>query len=158
MSLFPDGTLVSTSVTNANLATGTLLDGGSCCAVTTTAFATSLGIQPNGLSTAVTAVVSSTDSTAASSIVGQACVLFKNGVVNVNGTSGTGISRLGVDDSYAIFSNWWCSNGLYKVVTGSNARTINVTQPIMGSQNQRMELAFAACPQLKGQCGGGAAI
>jgi hypothetical protein len=41
MSKFPDGNLVGTAVTNALMASGAELDGGSCCATTTVAFATS---------------------------------------------------------------------------------------------------------------------
>lgn len=70
MSVYGDGTTASTSVTNANLLSGSQKDGGSCCAISSATFSTTLGLQPNGVSTAVTAVVSTGTTTSATSITG----------------------------------------------------------------------------------------
>lgn len=56
------------------------------------------------------------------------------------------------------YSSWWCSNGLYSRSTASTVATRNILQPLLGSQNQRTELALVACPQTKATCGGGAAV
>lgn len=59
--------------------------------------------------------------------------------------SGSGIN--------AARGSWWCSNGLYHLVTDASNQTDNVVQTLPDNANQRMELALVGCPQLSATCG-----
>lgn len=58
-----------------------------------------------------------------------------------------------IEDSDTAYSSWWCSNGLYKTLTGSGAGTLNGTQLFLSSANPRLELALVGCPQKAAVCG-----
>ena len=150
MTNYPNGLGTATTVTDAMLIGGAAFDGGSCCATTTTLFNTNAGLGAVGLTGAFV-----TTAALAVGYVQQACVAFKT-VNFTNHASTATVAPVGFDNTSAAalkYTSWWCSNGLYKKVTASTDSTINVTQPIMANQNPRIELAFAACPQITSTCG-----
>ena len=132
MTILPNGTddanTSSNNVSNAMMATGAEKDGGSCCNTTTSGFATSYIIPVNGNVGATTAF-STTATTSATAIVGQACVAFKAATTGAASTSsatdGKGTAPTGIDDVSTKFTSWWCSNGLYKKVTAAGDWTVN---------------------------------
>lgn len=68
----------------------------------------------------------------------------------------TSVNNVGwdeVDTATLAYGNWWCSNGLYRYITATNVGILNNTQPLLGTQNQRMAITFAAYPLFKALCG-----
>jgi len=127
---------MSTALTLA----GAGLDTGSCCAVTKDLFNSTSGIGVIGaaLGTFNVTPVSGTAGKAGASNVSEACVPFKAGTIT-SATPST-VTPTGWDivtTATLSYSNWWCSNGLYRYVTATTAGVVNNTQPLLGSQNQR---------------------
>jgi len=56
----------------------------------------------------------------------NSCIAVKQQGTYTSGTTST-FGQIAWDDATTTFTSWWCSNGLYKRVTGSATGSLNVS-------------------------------
>lgn len=122
-------------------ATSGAYDGGSCCALNTTFIglvgATGVAAAPISYATGTTA---DSGLAAGQPLVRSACVAIENAAAvqdsnDPHTTNAFGASTVGV--TVVAFQSWWCSNGLYNYGLTSTTGTLNGTQILPASGNQR---------------------
>jgi len=125
------------------------MDTGVCC--NSQVLFTGMVTTPASLSPSFTA-------TTAYPNVGFACPAFSTTLVANAGSPGTAgaFDTNTFDVAATAFTNWWCTNGLYKNIVKSTTTTDvtrNIVQVMGQNDNNRRELAMVGCPLLAGKCG-----